>query len=197
MAGPPAGNARGMPDLLRLPLRAADLALAPTRFAIRTVRGLLPFGHGHDEAPAPWPADAPPEPVAPPPPAAAKPRARTANGATATPARPNRGAAARPKPSPKAARRAVRHEPTRGEAAALREERREEEQSAGGEDAVGATITVAEPWEGYAAMSEEQILDRLTGADSGVRVAVRLYEGMNANRQQIIFATDDPVASGG
>lgn len=178
MAGRPVGNVGNMPDLLKLPLRAADLALAPTRFAIRTVRALLPFGHDHEEAPAPWPADPHVEPA---PPAAAPPRAK-------------RAAPARPKPSPKAARRAVRHEPTRGEAAALREERRQEEQAAGGEDSVGATITVAEPWKGYAAMSEEQVLDRLTGADSGLRVAVRLYEGLNANRQQVIFATDDPVA---
>jgi hypothetical protein len=193
-----------MPDLLRLPLRAADLALAPTRFVIRTAWGLLPFGHDDDDGAAPPVSEPPPADRAPSPAVrrgAAAGGNGNGNGGAATAAAPSRPApprraAARPKPkaSPKAARRAVRHEPTKGEAAAIREERREQEQAAGGTDSIGATISVAEPWEGYAAMSEDQVLERLTGADAATRTAVRLYEGLNANRQQVIFATDEPVA---
>lgn len=184
-----------MPDLLRLPLRAAGLALAPTRFVLRTAWGLLPLGHEDEERAAPPQAPSPEPPRTPA--ARQRPAARPSAGAGGTATRPRRAAAApkaRPRTSPKAARRAVRGEPTKGQAAAIREERREEEQAAGGTDSIGATISVAEPWEGYAAMSEEQILDRLTGADAVTRTAVRLYEGLNADRQQIIFATDEPVA---
>ncbi|MDX6639191.1 MAG: hypothetical protein QOF12_202 [Solirubrobacteraceae bacterium] len=166
----PAGNPGAMPDLLRLPLRAAELALAPTRFAVKTIWGLL-YPHDDYDAPAaPEPAPRPEPPQTRPP----RPRAK-------------------PKPSPKAARRAVRHEPTRGEAAAMRQRQRMEEQEAGG-PGPGPEVDVAEPWEGYAAMSEEQVLDRLTGADEALRLAVRLYESFNADRQQVLYATEEPVA---
>ncbi|MCW2967191.1 MAG: hypothetical protein JWM71_963 [Solirubrobacteraceae bacterium] len=167
MAGAPPGNAQAMPDLLRLSLRAADLALAPTRFVVRTVWGLL----ASDD---PEPAPAEPAPHAEPP-------------QTRPPEPP---AKVRAKPSPKAARRAVRHEPTRGEAAAIRQQQRTTEQEAGSEGGPGAEISVAEPWEGYAAMTEEQVLDRLVGADDTVRAAVRLYESFNGGRQQILLATE-------
>lgn len=161
-----------MPDLVHLSTRALDLATRPARFAFGT---LLRFVRDQQEEPlraAPAPAP-PPSPE----PAAEQPQ-------TAAPVAP-------PPPSPKAARRAARHEPTRGQAAAIREHQREEEQHAGGaEPGVGATIEVAEPWAGYASMSEEQVLERLSGADDATRAAVRLYEGFNANRQQIIFATE-------
>ncbi len=166
-----------MTSLIKLPLRAVELATAPTRFVLRTVWHLLRDDSQDEDREEPSTEAAAPVAVA----APARPR----------PAR--RRAAARPTPSPKAARRAVRHEPTRGQAAALRETAREAEQEAGGEGAVGATIEVEAPWEGYDAMSTEQILDRLTGADAAVRGVVRLYESMHADRRQVILATEDPV----
>ena len=171
------GNAPAMPDLLRLPPRATDLALAPTRFAVRTIWGLL---HSDDEPGAPE-ATAVAEPVAPPRPEPPQTRPRRAP--------------ARPKASPKATRRAARHEPTKGQAAELRQRQRMEEQDAGSEGGPGASVSVAEPWEGYGAMSEDQVLDRLTGADAATRAAVRLYETFNARRQQILYATEETVAT--
>jgi hypothetical protein len=168
-----------MPDLLRLPLRAADLALAPTRFVVKAVWGLLYPRDDHDaeaaHAQAPAPPEAPPRPEPP-------------------QTRPRR-TAARPKPSPKAARRAVRHEPTKGQAAEIRQRQRMEEQDAGSEGGPGATVSVAEPWEGYAQMSEEQVLDRLTGADPALRAVVRLYESFNDRRSQVLYATEETIAT--
>jgi hypothetical protein len=78
-----------------------------------------------DEAPAPPPpAPAAAAAPAPPRPAAKKPAAK------------------RPKPSVKQARRTTRHEPTRGEAAALREQQREAEW--GDSDGPGANVIIDE-----------------------------------------------------
>jgi hypothetical protein len=174
------GEHRIMPDLLKLSVKAVDLATLPARFALRTAFGLL---HRGDDAPA--------EEHAPPPAAAAPVPPPPVRPAPARPAR--RRTAARPKPSPKAARRAARGEPTKGQAAAMRESLREEEQNAGG-PGPGATIEIAPPWEDYDALTEDQVLDRLTGADAAVRAAVRFYEGANGGRRQIVLATDAPVA---
>jgi hypothetical protein len=181
-----------MPSLLQLSLKAADLATLPARYVLKTAIGLVRGGDG----PAPAPAPSPEAPA----------RARDVEAADAkvkAPPKPR----AKPKPSPKAARRAARHEPTRGQAAALREEQRRAEedavrgpgeQSGGGSEAshVGATIEVAPPWEGYDALTEDQVLDRLIGADAGLRAAVRLYEGYNGGRRQILIATEEVVVEG-
>lgn len=170
-----------MSDLLRLPLRAASLATLPARFALRTAWGLLSHaGDDRDAAGTASAATQAPAPVVEEP--AEKPPPRSKARAPRT----------RRAPSPKAARRATRHEPTKGQAAAIREREREAERNAGG-PGPGPTIEVAPPWEGYDALSEEQVLDRLTGADAATRTAVRLYEGLNRNRQQVVFATDDPA----
>jgi hypothetical protein len=161
-----------MTSLLNLPLRAVAIATAPTRFAIRVVWSLLSDGDEEAAAaPAHRPAAAREEP---------EPPARPA-------ARPRRPTAATP--SPKAARRATRGEPTRGQAANLRQAAREAESPSG----PGPTIEVSEPWPGYAGMTEDQILDRLTGADPTLRAAVRLYESFNDDRRQVLIATEETL----
>ncbi len=45
-------------------------------------------------------------------------------------------------------------------------------------------------------MTEEQVMDRLTGADAATRAAVRLYESTHANRRQVVLATDEPETEG-
>jgi hypothetical protein len=183
-----------MPSLLQLSLKAADLATLPARYVLKTAIGLARGGDGPAPAPAPSPE--------------AEERARDVAAADAkVKAPPKPRAKPKPKPSPKAARRAARHEPTRGQAAALREEQRRAEedavrgpgeQGADGPQAshVGATIEVAPPWEGYDALTEDQVLDRLIGADAGLRAAVRLYEGYNGGRRQILIATEEVVVEG-
>jgi hypothetical protein len=92
-----------MPDLVLLSLRALDLATRPARFAVGTLLNFV-----RDEAREP--ARGAPAPAPPPLPVDEHPQTRP---------RPQR-----PKPSPKAARRAVRHEPTKGQAAAIRQQQR-------------------------------------------------------------------------
>jgi hypothetical protein len=176
-----------MPDLLRLSLRAADLVTRPARFAVgKLLRAHAAAGGGSvrrsdDDQPVAPTAAAPPQaPPRPEPPQSAPPKKR---------------APARKPPSPKAARRATRHEPTKGQAAAIRQQARMEEQDAGSEGGPGATIEVAEPWEGYETMTEDQVLDRLTGADPTIRAVVRLYESMHGSRRQILLATEETVAT--
>ena len=164
-----------MPDLLSLPLRAAELTLRTARWAIGHVLDQVMGGDDtpEQEPTAPTRAAAPP-PADPPPPRAKK----------RAPAK---------KPSPKQARRAVRHEPTRGQAAAIREEQREAEQNAGG-PGPGATIEVAAPWDGYDTMTEDAVLERLVGAEPALRAIVRLYESQHGGRRQILLATEEVVA---
>jgi hypothetical protein len=165
-----------MPDLLSVSFRAVELATRPTRFLLGKLFELVREGPGIPDEEKPL-AQEPPQ------------------SAPAAPSATRRAADASPKPSPKAVRRAVRGEPTRGQAAAIRQQQRQEEQDAGSEGGPGATIEVAEPWDGYGAMTEDQVLDRLTGADPTLRAVVRLYESMNGGRRQILLATEATVAS--
>lgn len=151
-----------MPDLLKIPLRVADYASRPTRFVIGKLLELRRSDDDQRVVPvAEPPAPEPPQSAAPKPKPAAK------------------------KPSPKAARRATRHEPTHGEAAAIRAR----------EHPTGPTIEVAPPWEHYDAMTEDQVLDRLSGADPTVRAMVRLYESQHGGRRQILIATEETAVS--
>lgn len=146
-----------MPDLLRLPLRIADYGTRPARFVVGRLLALRRSGEA----------------------------ARDAAPAVATPApEPPRTAPSRPapsRPSPKAARRATRHEPTHGEAAAIRAK----------DHPTGPTIEVAPPWDHYDSMTEEQVLDRLIGAEPTLRAMVRLCESQHAGRPQVLLATEE------
>jgi hypothetical protein len=157
MQGRVAGNARGMSTLLRLPIRAAEIATAPPRFAVKTLLSLLrdddePRGPV-SEAPAPHYEQR----------AAERARRRSAP----------------PKPKPKRKRAAREGRITR---------------PAQPPDGPGPEIHVAEPWKGYDAMTEEEVLERLVGADPTLRAAVRLYESANGGRRQVLIATEEPVA---
>ena len=53
-----------------------------------------------------------------------------------------------------------------------------------------AEVHVAEPWEGFAALSAAEVIDRLADADETVLAAVRLYEGANEGREAVLHATE-------
>jgi hypothetical protein len=53
-----------------------------------------------------------------------------------------------------------------------------------------AEVHVAEPWEGYAALSAAEVVDRLADADETLRAAVRLFEGANEGREAVMHATE-------
>jgi hypothetical protein len=78
-------------------------------------------------------------------------------------------------------------EPTRGDAARLREEQREAETTP---ESPGAEIRVEEPWEGYRAMTAPDVVDRLRIADDATRAIVRLFESTHRKRKTILAATD-------
>ena len=108
-----------MPDLLRLPLTIADYATRPARFVLGKV---LELRGSDDDQPTP-PEHRPSAEAAAPP--------QTAPDPIPTPQSKKR-TASKKAPSPKAVRRAVRNEPTKGQAAQIRQEQRMEEQNAGG-----------------------------------------------------------------
>jgi hypothetical protein len=54
---------------------------------------------------------------------------------------------------------------------------------------VGGTITVEEPWDGYASQSASAIVARLRGADAATKAVVALYERGHKNRATVLKAT--------
>ncbi|HET6506717.1 MAG TPA: hypothetical protein VFG42_08000 [Baekduia sp.] len=53
----------------------------------------------------------------------------------------------------------------------------------------GGTITVDEPWDGYASQSASSIVTRLRGADAATKAVVALYERGHKNRATVLRAT--------
>lgn len=53
---------------------------------------------------------------------------------------------------------------------------------------VGGTITVEEPWKGYASQSASSIVTRLRGADAATKAVVALYERGHKNRATVLRA---------
>lgn len=54
---------------------------------------------------------------------------------------------------------------------------------------VGGTITVDEPWDGYASQPASAIVTRLRGADAATKAVVALYERGHKNRATVLRAT--------
>jgi hypothetical protein len=54
---------------------------------------------------------------------------------------------------------------------------------------VGGTITVEEPWDGYAQQPASAIVARLRGADEATKAVVALYERGHKNRATVLRAT--------
>lgn len=54
---------------------------------------------------------------------------------------------------------------------------------------VGGTITVAEPWDGYATQPANAIVQRLRQADPATKAVVALYERGHKNRATVLKAT--------
>jgi hypothetical protein len=77
-------------------------------------------------------------------------------------------------------------EPTRGDAARLRQEQRE---AATTPESPGPEIRVDEPWDGYRAMTAPDVIDRLRVADDATKAVVRLFESTHRKRKTIIAAT--------
>ncbi len=72
-----------------------------------------------------------------------------------------------------------------------------EEAEAGAEDGAGASVTVREPWDGYAKLSARDVVDRLGGASSAELAAVQLYESAHRSRQTVLQAVQRQLKSAG
>jgi hypothetical protein len=94
-------------------------------------------------------------------------------------------AVAVPAPKPGAEPLVAAPEPTRGQAARIREAQREAEQT---DDSPGPEIHVDEPWPGYAAMNAPEIIDRVRVSDEAVRAIVALYERSHRKRKTVLRA---------
>jgi hypothetical protein len=62
-------------------------------------------------------------------------------------------------------------------------------ESFGPADDVGGTITVEEPWDGYATAPASAIVQRLRGANAATKAVVALYERGHKNRATVLKAT--------
>ncbi len=69
----------------------------------------------------------------------------------------------------------------------------------GAEEGAGATITVAEPWDGYGRMSAKDVIDRAKTANVAELATMRLYEARHRARQTVLAAVDRQLklANGG
>lgn len=60
----------------------------------------------------------------------------------------------------------------------------------GAEEGAGASITVDEPWEGFAHLSAKDVVDRLAGADSAELAAIQLFESTHKKRETVLAAVE-------
>jgi hypothetical protein len=191
-------------ELMTLPVRAS---IRVTRFAVRTgltfsVRALTAAtdavtaltGRGTDGASA-WPAPEPPARDA-----ENEPSARDAENGTQPPARADvatdappdqlRADGATDAPPDQLAGREDPPPPLVEEPAHVSEEPVVVEEFAepGAEEGAGASVTVEEPWDGYARMTARDITARLGEASLAELAAVQLYESTHKQRETVLSA---------
>ncbi len=170
MAAPVRGEPHVMTPIPRLLSKAADAAADLARASVQLAVSAAEIARAEirDRRRAPMPAD--PAPAAPrtPPPA---------------PPAPARAAAPASAPTRAPAPIAVVPEPTRGEAARIREAQREAERT---EDGPGPEIRVDEPWPGYTSMNAPEIIDRVKASDDATKAIVLLYERSHRKRKTVL-----------
>jgi outer membrane biosynthesis protein TonB len=179
--------------MTKLLQRSLDLATAVARTAAQLVEAALDRVRGGSRSDeARWTPAAPPSRSAPVTPR--EPWTDTGGPVTAPetppppPPRPPAPAPATPSPAPDLPDPppiAAVPEPTPGEAARVREQRREAETTA---ESPGAEVHVDEPWQGYASMNAPEIIDRLAVSDAAVKAVVLLYEGSHRGRKTVLRA---------
>lgn len=58
----------------------------------------------------------------------------------------------------------------------------------GAEDGAGASVTVDEPWDGFAHLNAKDVIDRLAGTDPAELAAIELYEATHKRRETVMTA---------
>ncbi|HTU84389.1 MAG TPA: hypothetical protein VMF57_02380 [Solirubrobacteraceae bacterium] len=163
---------------LRVSFRSAQLL---TRVAVGTAEQALALAGRTIQAVAPSPpAPQPTAPVPPPPPREAPPREAPPVRAVSSIRTPRPEPAPAPAQEPEKAPIHVSEEP----------ELVREVAEPGAEDGAGATIHVAEPWNGYGRMSAKDVIARAKSANGAQLAAVRLYEARHRSRQTVLAAVD-------
>jgi hypothetical protein len=160
---------------LRLPKLVTDFAATAVRNSMQFVDSVVERVRAARAGEAKPTAERPPAPTRAPRSASTPRRPR--------PARTEAPPAAPPPPDP--APVDVVPEPTPGQAASIRAERRQAEQT---EDSPGPEVHVDEPWPGYASMNAPEIIDRLRVSDDAVKAVVLLYERDHRARKTVLRA---------
>lgn len=60
----------------------------------------------------------------------------------------------------------------------------------GAEESVGASISIAEPWDGYRQMKAAEVIARIESASREELAVIELYEGMNRRRSSVLEAAE-------
>jgi hypothetical protein len=60
----------------------------------------------------------------------------------------------------------------------------------GAEDGPGPAISVAEPWDGYARLKADDVIDRIGAATREELAVVELYEGTHRRRKTVLAAAE-------
>jgi hypothetical protein len=60
----------------------------------------------------------------------------------------------------------------------------------GAEDGAGPQLTVEEPWEGYAAMTADEVIHRIETAEAAELAVVELYEQVHRQRATVVEAAE-------
>ncbi len=66
----------------------------------------------------------------------------------------------------------------------------------GAEDGAGAAVRVDEPWDGYARLKAEDVVDHLATADSAELAAIQLYENAHKRRETVLTAVARELRKG-
>jgi hypothetical protein len=64
----------------------------------------------------------------------------------------------------------------------------------GAEEGAGAEVRIAEPWDGYARMSANEVIARVGDSDAAELASVSLYESANQARQTVLSAVERQLA---
>jgi hypothetical protein len=175
-------------SVARLPITLVEQGLSVAGSAVRLVGRVADRG-GDGAQDTPWP---PPEPADVAPPVVAPDVDAVVDAAVeaAPPPEPT------PVEVPAESGRAAGLEPDPPEPVHVSEEPVlvAEVAEAGAEDGAGAELSVAEPWDGYDAMTAAEIRRRLREADAATAAAVRLYEAANKGRSTVLAAASETTS---
>ena len=70
-----------------------------------------------------------------------------------------------------------------------------ESADSGAADGAGAEVSVAEPWDGYDALTAKDVMAQLATADPALLAIVRLYESAHRKRRTVLADVDRRLAT--